>query len=77
MELAHVPLLMVQRNVVLVPAINPVTVLVGEFAVVIFPLPLTMLHDPVPTVGAFALNVAVVILHNTWSGPAAEVVGNS
>ena len=57
------PLLIVQRKVTLVPAINPVKPLVGEFGLVIVALPAITLQDPVPTVGALALRVAVVILH--------------
>ena len=43
--------------------------------VVIVPEPLILLHVPVPTVGAFPANVAVVVSHKFWFGPASAVVG--
>ena len=46
----HAPLLIVQRNVTLVPAVKPVTVVVGLVAAVIVQLPATILHPPVPVV---------------------------
>jgi hypothetical protein len=48
---------------------------VGLVGVVIVPpAPLTMLQEPVPTVGVFAAKVAEVP-QMVWSGPAFEVVG--
>jgi hypothetical protein len=41
---------------------------------VIVPLPLTNVHNPVPTVGVFAFRVAVVA-HTLCGGPATEGVG--
>lgn len=62
-ELVQLPLLIVHLNVALVPAIKPVNVVLGEFKLVIVALPATTLHVPIPTIGAFADRVAVVILH--------------
>ena len=65
------PLLMLQRKR-FTPAINPVTVVVGEFAFAKVPLPCTTFHCP--TAGAFAVLPASVALlagkHSCWSGPA-------
>lgn len=72
---AHAPLLIVQRNTVVVPELIPVIVVVAEALAVMTPLPLTTLHDPVPVVGVLAVNVAVLTLHRLWSAPAFEVVG--
>ena len=44
------------------------------------PLPLIMLHDPVPTVAAFAVRVTDVVPQvgiPVWSRPAAAVVGGA
>ena len=53
----------VHRNVALVPAANPVTVVVGELAAVIVAVPDTKLHAPVPVVGVLAAIVKVVLAH--------------
>ena len=42
------------------------------------PVPDTMLHDPVPTVGESAASVVLVLPHieaPVWSGPAFAIVG--
>ena len=49
-DAAHGELLIVQRNT-LTPEPSPVTVLVGDEALVIVPLPLIKLQLPVPLVG--------------------------
>jgi hypothetical protein len=67
------PLLMVHWNT-LAPVPNPVTPEVGEDAEVIVPAPLMSVHTPVPIVGVFPANVAVVP-HTFWVLPAAAVVG--
>ena len=68
-------LLMVQRNVYVVPAV-PLKVLV---ALAVFPklppVPLMMLHAPVPIVGVLAANVVEVVQRLGWSAPAFDVVG--
>ena len=71
----HVPLVIVQRNVALVPAVTPVTVVVAEDAVVIVAVPDIKLQDPVPVVGVFAAIVNVPLLHCVISTPAFETVG--
>ena len=58
-----------------VPAVKPVISLVAVVLEVITPLPLTILHAPVPVVGVLAVTVALVTLHRFWSDPAAAVVG--
>lgn len=59
----HAPLLIVQRNVTLVPTVKPVTVVVGLLAVVIVTVPLTTLHTPVPMDAVLPVNCALVTLH--------------
>ena len=49
-----------------------------EGVVTVPPAPLTILHAPVPTVGAFAAKVTEVnpqVAELVWSGPALEAVG--
>jgi len=70
-------LLIVQRNVTVFPAVNPVTVLVafvGEVIVTPGFAPNT-LHDPLPTTALLPLNVNVLVLHWKISAPAFAVVG--
>ena len=69
-------MLIVHVNVALVPAGNPVTVVVGEVASVIVTSVFGVLHIPLPTPGVFPANVKSVVSHNVWSDPAADVVGN-
>ena len=59
MELGHEPFVIVQRNT-FAPMPNAVNPDVGLPAVVIVPVPLTNVHNPVPTVGVFPAKVAVV-----------------
>jgi hypothetical protein len=74
----HGGFVMVQRKVYAVPAV-PVNVLTGLVGVVIDPpVPLTILHAPVPVTGVLPANVTVVIPQveiPVWSGPAIAVVG--
>src|SRR5258707_80594 len=73
----HTPLLTVQRNVTLFPAVNPLTALLFAAGVVMlapFAAP-TIVHMPVPAAGMFPANVKFPLLHCSWSAPAAEVVG--
>jgi hypothetical protein len=69
--LAHGPLVIVQRNT-FAPTPSAVTVVVGEEAVVIVPLPLINVHVPVEgAVGALPASVALFVgKHLLWSGPA-------
>ncbi len=59
----HVPFVIVHRSVALVPAANPVTMVVGELAVVIVAVPDIKLHNPVPVTGVFAAIVKLEVLH--------------
>ena len=52
----HAPLLIVQRNTVVLPTVIPVTVVVGLVAVVIVHVPLTTLHAPVPLTAVLPVN---------------------
>ena len=66
----------VHRRVAVPAAASPVTPDVGELAVVMVAVPDTTDHAPVPVVGAFPANVAVVASHAGFiSEPAAAVVG--
>ena len=77
-EAVHGLLLILQRNVYVLPAV-PVKVDVGlEEVVTVPPVPLIILHAPVPTVGVLAARVTVVspqVAAPVWSEPAAAVVG--
>ena len=74
-EVLQLPLLIVQRNVALLPAARPVTVLVFEAGVVIVTAPLTTLHKPVPVVAALPAKVKLPLLHCTISVPAINPLG--
>ena len=71
----QIPFVIVHLNVTDEPTTNPVIVVVGEFTDVIVAVPDITLQVPVPTVGASAAIVAVVILHKSWSAPALAVLG--
>ena len=71
----HTPLLIVQRKVALVPAVIPVTVLVGEDGVVMLAVPDITVHDPEPTVGVLPAKVKLPLLHWLIAVPATETVG--
>ena len=55
---AQVPLLIVHTKV-FSPVVNPVTPLLGLFAVVTTPVPAITVQAPVPTTGVLAAKVAV------------------
>jgi len=60
---------------IVTPAPSEVTVVVGEFGLVItgLPGPLTRLQRPVPCAGVFAaMVVEVTLAQNVWLGPAFE-----
>ena len=70
-------MLIVQRNVTLVPAVKPVTPLVLDVGVVItvpFAAP-TIVHNPELIVGALPAKVNAPLLHCSWAAPAIETVG--
>ena len=64
----QVPLVTVHLTVAVVPATNPVTVVIGEDAVVIVAVPLISVHKPVPTDGTLWVIVKFVVLHKVWFG---------
>ena len=63
MEEEHVPLLIVQVKVALVPAVIPVTPEVAEAGVVIVAVPLVTVHNPVPVLAVFPAKVKAAVLH--------------
>ncbi len=71
----HVPFVIVQRKVALLPAANPVTVLTSLVGVVIVTAPLVTVHNPVPVVAARPANVNDPLLHCVISAPAIGPVG--
>src|SRR5690606_16734256 len=74
----HPPLLIVQRNVAVVPTGTPVIVVVGEVGFVIVAVPDTTVQAPVPTTGVLALITNVLLSHCSIStGPASAVVGSA
>ena len=73
----HTPLLIVHRNVTLLPAVRPVTPLTFEAGAVItvpFGAP-TIVHNPELTVGTFPANVNIPLPQFPWSAPAEDTVG--
>jgi hypothetical protein len=72
---AQAPLLMVHWKI-LSPGVSPDTVELYLSSSLIVPVPLTLVHKPVPVAGLLADKVVVVILsHNVLALPAFEVVG--
>ena len=68
----------VQRSVAVPGTASPVTPDVGEVGVVMVAVPETTDHVPVPTVGVFPANVAVVTPHAGFiSVPALAMVGRA
>ena len=64
-KLAHEPFVIVHRNVTLVPAVRPVTVVVAELILVMtapFAAP-WMVQVPVPTTGVLPARVKVLFVH--------------
>ena len=59
---------MVHLTVAVVPATTPVTVVVGEDAVVMVAVPATNVQTPVPTDGALWVIVNDPLLHLVWFG---------
>ena len=72
----HVPLVIVQRNVMSVFVGTLVTVELCDELLVIEAPPEdpTKLQAPVPDEGLLPFNVNVEVLHNAWSVPAVAVV---
>ncbi len=74
----HGELLTVQRKVYVEPAVPLKVVLFVDADVKLPPVPETILHAPVPTLGLFPAKVTCVKPHvaePVWSVPAADVVG--
>ena len=59
----HGPLTIVHLKTVVLPAVTPVTVDVGECRLVIEPGPLVIVQVPVPTEAVFPAKVNVLISH--------------
>ena len=53
------PLLVILHCKIFVPKLKPLTIVVGLFALLKVPLPVIILHVPVPLVGVLAANVVV------------------
>ena len=71
----QVPLLIVHLKTYVDPFV-PVKVLPGTVGVAIVPpLPLAIVHKPVPETGGLAARVALVAPQRDWSVPAFAVVG--
>ena len=68
--------MIVHLKVALVPAVTPVTVVVGEVVLVMVTAPVTILQLPVPMPGVLAAIVNVLVLQSVISPPAKEAVGN-
>jgi hypothetical protein len=73
------PLLIVHRNITLLPKVRPVTVLllvVDDVIFAPFAAP-TIVHapEPVPTTGTLPASVKLPLLHCSWSTPAFDIVG--
>ena len=75
MDAVHVPLLIVQVNVALLPAVIPVTPEVAEAGVVIVAVPEVTDQRPVPVLGELPAKVNDAVLHCSIALPALEVVG--
>ena len=72
----HVPLPTVHLNVALVPAAMPVIVVVAEVLLVIVAVPAKTVHVPLPTIGAVAFIVNVLVLHCVMlATPASATLG--
>ena len=74
MDDVHVPLLIVQVNVAVFPAVT-VTAEVADDGVEMVAVPLDKVHVPVPEVGVFPAKVKDELLHWLIAEPALEVVG--
>ena len=68
--------MIVHLKVALVPAVTPVTVVVGEVVLVMVAVPAITLQAPIPEVGALAAIVKVLVLQSVMSPPAKDAVGN-
>ena len=68
-------LLVVQRNVYVVPDTPEKAEVALAGVVIVPPAPLMMLHPPVPTLGAFPARFVEAAHTAVWSLPAAAVVG--
>ena len=73
----HVPLVIVQRSVALVPTGTPVTPLVANVLVVMVAVPAVTVQRPVPIPGTLPASVKLAVLHCVMSVPAAAVVGRA
>jgi hypothetical protein len=58
---------------VLIPAVNPVIVVVDEKGLIITPEPEILVHIPIPLVAVFADITGIVPTHNVLLGPALAI----
>lgn len=61
----QLPLLIVQRNLTAVPAVNPVIVVAGLDGAVIVAIPACKVHRPAPITAGLPANVAVTVLQSS------------
>ena len=62
-KVLQLPFTMVQRSTIVLPAVTPVIVVVGEFKEVIVPVPLIFVQVPVPGVAVLPARVNDGLLH--------------
>ena len=61
-KVLQLPFTMVQRSTIVLPAVTPVIVVVGEFKEVIVPVPLIFVQVPVPGVAVLPARVNDALL---------------
>jgi hypothetical protein len=70
--------LLIDQVITVIPAVNPVTVVLAKVELVITPGPETFIQAPVPAAGTFPAIVATpLVAQIVWLGPAFAVVGTA